>query len=156
MKFDCSKCTSFCCVVPPMLQGEAEIKKAKAFGVRIIAVAMESGYTCSVVKNHHGRCPFVSDKGCRIYGNNFKVCSEFSCKAKEYSFLEIKNKNLIDTMKLLTESTAPIKRPELFSLDIIKKYNIEIVSREVAVDLVNASSFEEVSQNFIALQQKWV
>ena len=155
--FDCSLCSSLCCITPPMLEGEEELKKAKEYGVRIIATKIDesdNGYYASIAKNHHGVCPFVSERGCRIYGNNFKVCSDFSCKAKEKSVQEVRTLKPIEFFNALSASSNEIRRPKAYSYEMIRKYGIEIVSREEAIELVNVSNLPQMAQHMIKIYAK--
>jgi len=150
--FDCSSCSSFCCIVPPMLYDENELIKAIGFGVRVIATKMDNGYYCSVVKNKKGVCPFVSsDRGCRIYGNNFKACKDFNCKGKTKTKYEMLGFKPIEFFDALSLPLIPLEKPNMFSVEVVEKYGIEIVSREEAVELVNVSSYEQMGWHLLKI-----
>jgi len=159
-KFTCDSCTSFCCMTPPMLEGEEELRKAKAHGVRVIATKVnpqETTYYVSVAKNSEGVCPFLAPYGCSIYGNNFKVCSDFSCQAKEKSIEELKELVKLSPMAFfdaLSTSSKKIKRPIGFTYEMLQRYEVEIVSKEVAVELVNVSNIEKIVSGLYKIQEK--
>ncbi len=141
--FDCHHCSSICCTVPPMIHDEPELALAKEYGVRVIAVKMADGkYSCSIVKNAKGFCPFLSkEKGCRIYDNRFKVCHEFSCKAIGKDRNSLFSEPSTDNSFLLNfnEASEPISPTHHFPKETIDAYSIEIVSISEGALLVNAT-----------------
>jgi len=143
--FNCSSCESLCCVVPPMLYDKTEVIKAQKLHVRVIAFKKEGGYSCSIIKATTGMCPFVDkEKGCSIYGDNFKACSDFKCAATGVMSGSLLSLDTMSFLKILTTPVVALTKPELFSFKFIQDQKIEIVGEIEAAQLVNASNYSDM------------
>jgi len=138
--FGCSSCSSFCCITPPMLNGEVELSKAIALGADVVATKLDpqdEAYYVSVAKDARGVCPFLLEEGgCSIYEERFDVCKRFVCKATgmdHAQFLCLSPDAFYEGLSLSKDEMGkPILAPE----EIVKKHGVRIVDMATAQELL--------------------